>query len=263
MPAGDPPISFNRLVRLLITFTVAVLLLRLAIGLFTGGEGGSAAPSPSASPSRVEKSPQRELPRCSRDEKRVKLDEYTQWASSLLDTSFALKSSYEPPDLVSVEQAGFDGEFSVRRLMIEDLDSLRAAAETAGNPVDIAAAYRSYIAQDSLYRRRVQTEGVAVAKAKTALPGHSEHQLGTTVDFKTAGQLDVDAAWESTPAGKWMAKEAWKYGFVMSYPAGESRATCYWYEPWHYRYFGVEKAREIHGSDLTVREFLWEEMSLE
>ena len=259
MPAAKPPISFNRLIRLLITFTVAVLVIRLIIGLFTGGGGESAHPSPSVSAKPGEAEAGRKLPPCSFDEKRVKLDDYTQWASTLVDKQYALKPSYEPNDLVPVKQAGFTEAFEVRKLVIDDLAALREAAEEAGNPIGIAAAHRSYYTQGSLYRRRVQTEGVGVAKAKTAKAGHSEHQLGTTVDFKTAGDLDVDAAWESTPAGKWMAKEAWRYGFVMTYPAGKSRITCYWYEPWHYRYFGVEKARDVHNSDLTVREYLWNE----
>lgn len=177
----------------------------------------------------------------------------------MVDTRLGLKPSYAPSDLVSVQQAGFTEPFLVRSPVIDDLAALRVAAERAGNPIGIAAGYRSYLSQDSLYRRRIQTEGRKMAQAKTARAGHSEHQLGTTLDFKTAGASDVDSSWEAEPAGKWLAENSWKYGFVMSYPAGRTRQTCYWYEPWHYRYFGRERAKKIHASGLTAREYLWKE----
>jgi D-alanyl-D-alanine carboxypeptidase len=55
-----------------------------------------------------------------------------------------------------------------------------------------------------------------------------------------------------------MKKNAWKYGFVMSYPAGRTKETCYGYEPWHYRYVGKEAAQEIRDRGITLREYLWE-----
>jgi D-alanyl-D-alanine carboxypeptidase len=56
-----------------------------------------------------------------------------------------------------------------------------------------------------------------------------------------------------------MLDNAWKYGFVQSYPKGKTDVTCYAYEPWHYRYLGPALARAIHDSRLTVREYLWEQ----
>lgn len=200
-----------------------------------------------------------ELPDCRYAEEMARPADYEEWAATPVDTRLGLKPSYVPPELVSVQEAGFTEPYLVRSLLIDDLGALRAAADRAGNPIGVAAAYRSYASQDSLYRRRIQTEGKTVARAKTARPGHSEHQLGTTLDFKTAEASDVDSSWEAEPAGKWMAANAWKYGFVMSYPAGRTPQTCYWYEPWHYRYFGQALADDIHSSGLTLREFLWQQ----
>jgi D-alanyl-D-alanine carboxypeptidase len=56
---------------------------------------------------------------------------------------------------------------------------------------------------------------------------------------------------------RWMADNAWRFGFVLSYPKGRSDQTCYAYEPWHYRYFGRDLAAKIHASGLTTREYLW------
>lgn len=255
-----PPISFNRLVRLLLTATAVVLLVRIVAGAFADDGAPAASPSaPSVAGGSSHSPDRRALPKCVRGDRAARPAEYADWAATLVDTEYGLRPSYAPPDLVSVQQAGFTESLEVRKLVVQDLAALQKAATKAGSPLGMAAAYRSYATQESLYRRRIQTEGHGVARAKTARPGYSEHQLGTTIDFKTAGAVDVDSAWEATPAGKWMAENAWHFGFVMSYPAGGTRQTCYWYEPWHYRYFGRAGAKDIHGSGLTVREYLWEE----
>jgi len=182
---------------------------------------------------------------------------YGQWDRTLLDTTFALPSDYTPPDLVLVSQAGSEAGELVRSFVIPDLKALLEASDTAGNPVDVLIGYRSFARQQALFREHVQEFGHKEALAKTARPGHSEHQLGTTIDFRTKGELDVPENWESQPAGAWMAKNAWRFGFVMSYPQGEEDVTCYSYEPWHYRYVGKPMAARIHASGLTPREFLW------
>jgi D-alanyl-D-alanine carboxypeptidase len=89
-----------------------------------------------------------------------------------------------------------------------------------------------------------------------ARPGHSEHQLGVAIDFRTAGATGT-GNFGSTPAGRWLAIHAWEYGFVMSYPNGRTTVTCYDGEPWHFRYVGRTQAAEIHASGETVREYLW------
>jgi len=132
--------------------------------------------------------------------------------------------------------------------MIPDLTALREAAEEAGHALGIAAGFRSYGTQASLYRRRVESLDRDEATGKTARPGHSEHQLGTTLDFKSAGESDVTKSWGNTPEGTWMADNAWRFGFQLVYPRNRTAETCFWFEPWHFRYFGRERAAEIHTS---------------
>jgi D-alanyl-D-alanine carboxypeptidase len=91
----------------------------------------------------------------------------------------------------------------------------------------------------------------------SARPGHSEHQTGLTIDFGSIGDTGLNKEWESTRAGGWMASNAWKFGWLMSYPNGKKDVVCYRYEPWHYRYVGREMAAKIHDSGLTIREYLW------
>jgi D-alanyl-D-alanine carboxypeptidase len=155
--------------------------------------------------------------------------------------------------------AGFKNAagFLIRAIVIDDLKALRQAAAAAGNPIAIVAAYRSFDQQASLFKRRKEKLGLAEAERKTARAGHSEHQLGTAIDFKTLGDPDVNAGWDSTPTGRWVLDNAWQFGFIQSYSRGKTAFTCYGYEPWHYRYFGRDVALAIHESGLTVREYLW------
>jgi D-alanyl-D-alanine carboxypeptidase len=138
-----------------------------------------------------------------------------------------------------------------------DLRRLREAAQQAGHPIGIIWGYRSFSTQVSVFEHSVAVNGSQHALSHAARPGHSEHQLGTVFDFKTEGAADVDRTWESQPAGRWMAENAWRYGFVMSYPRGREDETCYGYEPWHYRYVGPTLAAAIHGSGETTRRYLW------
>jgi D-alanyl-D-alanine carboxypeptidase len=183
---------------------------------------------------------------------------YRAWKRTLLDTTFSLPESYVPPQLVSTTEAGFEEDLPIRVVVVEDLAELRRAAEAAGTPVGLLSAYRSYEQQAMLFEKREAELGHEGAIRKTARPGHSEHQLGTAVDFKRPGHQDVFVAFGSSPAGRWLATHGWEFGFVPSYPQGKQDLTCYGYEPWHYRYFGKETAARIHESGLTTRQYLWQ-----
>ena len=100
--------------------------------------------------------------------------------------------------------------------------------------------------------------GDAEAGSRVARPGHSEHQLGTTIDVTSEGDQDVDQSWGTTPAGQWVATNAHEYGFLLSYPPDASDRTCYDYEPWHLRYVGRELASDVIESGLSLREYLWQ-----
>jgi D-alanyl-D-alanine carboxypeptidase len=201
------------------------------------------------------------LPACVLGDVRAQARSYADWSRTLLDTRFRLPTAYEPPGLVSTRRAGFATARPVRELVIEDLASLRLAAEAAGNPIDITWGYRSFRTQRWVFEYWSKRKGRDATLLTAARPGHSEHQLGTALDFKSEGAVNVDAGWRYEPAGVWMRENAWRYGFVESYPLGKERATCYAHEPWHYRYFGREVAADIHLSGLTAREYLWQEMA--
>ncbi len=201
------------------------------------------------------------LPACSYQDVLTARTAYTDWDKSLLDPIYMVSQTYIPPDLAYASDAGITGGGKVRTLAISDLRAMTNAAKSAGRPIAVTSAYRSYAKQAELFNSDVTRLGYTGALLHTARPGHSEHQLGTTIDFKSkrTGDTSADGDWAHTKAGGWMKANAWRYGWVMSYPDGKTSVTCYNYEPWHYRYFGRTVAAQITASGLTTREWLWQQ----
>ena len=185
---------------------------------------------------------------------------YGDWAISLLDTIYHLPADYAPGDLVDSSTAGVNGGYLLRSLVRDDLREMAAAARAAGAPIQLVSGYRSHAQQRATFDYWVGVGGYEQALRTSARAGHSEHQLGTAIDVTSEGGAAPweYADWAATPAGGWMATNAWRYGFVMSYPRGAFDRTCYDYEPWHYRYVGRDLAARIAGGDRTPREVLWE-----
>ena len=186
------------------------------------------------------------------------------WSRSILDLTFRLPSTYAPSDLRSTGDAGLNSGYRVRSLVLADLKAMASAARAAGARFSVQSAYRSYATQKATFDYWVSVDGYAEAIKTSARAGHSEHQLGTTIDFRSYGGSApwYHSDWATTKAGAWLKSNAWKYGWVMSYPKGKSTVTCYSYEPWHYRYVGRQRAATIRASGLTLREFLWREQNL-
>jgi zinc D-Ala-D-Ala carboxypeptidase len=256
-----PNYTLRRIMALLVAILAFALVSRLVsavVSLFDSGDRTALSQGgPSSAP--TTRPPPIPPPDCALGQKLAPFRSYDEWQLTLLDTNYRLPKAYAPPGLQPISKAGFKGSLLIRKELIEDLAALREAADANGTPIDVVAAYRSYGEQASLFERRKDQLGSQQAQDKTARAGHSEHQLGTAVDFKTSGQRDVTAKWDQTPTGRWIVENAWRFGFVQSYPKEREAITCYGTEPWHYRYFGRTLAAELHGSGLTVREFLWNE----
>ncbi len=183
-------------------------------------------------------------------------------AFTILDRSYALTADSAPDDLVVASAAGLmqgSATKRVRAVIVDDLAAMREAWEAAGLTVTIDSAYRSYDSQALTFNSWVSRIGQAGALLRTARPGHSEHQLGTAIDFTSPGWAGRFGDWATESAeGAWMAAHAWEYGFVMSYPAGSEAQTCFTYEPWHYRWIGRDGAAAQRASGLHLRQFLVE-----
>jgi zinc D-Ala-D-Ala carboxypeptidase len=226
--------------------TGRLLVLLLAVGLITGLTATVSAAAPS-------------LPTCKTADTLTKHRGLADWHRAVLDVRYRLSSAHKPRDLRSTAAAGLNGGNSVRRFVIADLKRMATAARRAGARFSVQSSYRSYATQKATFARWVRLHGYARALKESARAGHSEHQLGTTLDFRSyRGRAPWDLAdWGKTRAAKWLKANAWKYGFIMSYPKGKTAVTCYIYEPWHFRYVGKKLARQVHDSKLTLREFLW------
>jgi D-alanyl-D-alanine carboxypeptidase len=190
--------------------------------------------------------------------------DYDDWSITLVDWLLTVGEDYVPPDLVPVSDAGITGPGFIRAVAIADLAAMTEAAAAAGTPIAVNSPYRSYQEQVASFNGWVGVDGYDVASTYSQRPGHSEHQLGLTIDFMTkGGGSALQGDWATTPSGAWMAEHAWEFGWLMSYPKGAggsyewSDAACFHYEPWHYRYLGREIAGQVHESGLTIREYLW------
>ncbi len=198
------------------------------------------------------------LPACRYDDLLTSPRQYEDWSTTLVDTILRVPGTYEPPDLVPVTRAGFEGQGLVRSFVIDDLRAMREAAEAAGAAIGVQSAYRTYERQQEVFAEYVADLGRARALRVSARPGHSEHQLGLGIDFRShPGGTPFEGDWDTTPAGKWMKVHSWEFGFVLSYPKGKRNVVCYDFEPWHFRYVGRELAAQVHGSGMTLREYLW------
>jgi zinc D-Ala-D-Ala carboxypeptidase len=195
------------------------------------------------------------LPACRLDDILTVPRGYDDWRVTLVDWILTVGPDYKPSDLVSVSNAGLTGGGQIRAVAFDDLKAMATAARANGTPLGNVSSFRSYKTQVALFNSYVEGSGFKKAITFSARPGHSEHQLGLVVDFSAAGSTDFVSG--ADPTGRWLARNAWKYGWLLSYPNGKKAVVCYRYEPWHYRYVGRELAKAIHDSGLTIREYLW------
>ncbi|MEO8437184.1 MAG: M15 family metallopeptidase [Chloroflexota bacterium] len=203
------------------------------------------------------------LPPCRLGDTLTAQRSYSDWRRTVLDTKYRLSSAYAPGDLRSTVNAGLNTGQRVRAFVIGDLKAMATAARNAGARLAVQSAFRSYSTQRSVFAYWSRVSGYSAALKSSARAGHSEHQLGTTVDFRSYGGSApwYYTDWGTSKAGAWLKKNAWKYGFVMSYPKGKASLTCYSYEPWHYRYVGRAAAADVRASGLTLRQYLWRQQN--
>jgi D-alanyl-D-alanine carboxypeptidase len=181
--------------------------------------------------------------------------------------SFGIASGYVPPDLVWL--GGYvSGYVTLPDLMLRQeaaqaLGRMVKAMKAEGLSPTVLSAYRSYADQAVAYNHW-QTVDPAHAAEISQPPGHSEHQLGTTVDFGSPEMpaLTGDPAeklgpqFALTDEGEWLAAHAHEYGFTMTNPQGAERLTGLTYEPWHYRYVGADLATYLHVSGYFLTQYL-------
>ncbi|MFC4828489.1 D-alanyl-D-alanine carboxypeptidase family protein [Agromyces aurantiacus] len=153
---------------------------------------------------------------------------------------------FEPPDLVSVP-VPHTWDPLLRAEASDAVVAMFAAARSeAGLSLASNSAYRSYAAQQNIYDGDDEL---------TARPGYSEHQTGLVIDIgPESGTCSLDVCFADTPEGQWLRDNAHRFGFILRYPADKQAVTGYQFEPWHFRYVGVDLAEEMHRTGVTTLE---------
>lgn len=162
---------------------------------------------------------------------------------------FFLNEHYAPQKLTNID-SDFVYEKGVKLQILRDvrpfLEDMLEDAEDDGVVLLIRSAYRSFGTQAALKTGYTVTYGSG-ANAFSADQGYSEHQLGTTVDFTAPSLNGALDGFEATSEYKWLLDNAYRYGFVLSYPQGNA---YYQFEPWHWRFVGRDLARTLHRKDM-------------
>ncbi|CAN5703010.1 hypothetical protein BH24ACT21_BH24ACT21_05260 [soil metagenome] len=162
-----------------------------------------------------------------------------------------LTADYVPPDLVYLSTYGIPArgaEDMLREEAAVQVGSLVSDAAGDGVEVLVASGYRSYWEQNGTFEWFKEAYGEDASKLSVP-PGQSEHQLGTAVDFASSDtNYELVPSFAQTSAGLWLDEHAAQYGFILSYRKGQEAVTGVNYEPWHYRYIGVENALQAEAA---------------
>lgn len=174
---------------------------------------------------------------------------------TLVNKSYRIDKYYVPSDLVVLDSQyqTIGGTMLVRDAYNAFIRMTQAASEE-GLSINVGTCYRDYEYQKGLYTYYLGFDSQAVVDTSSARPGHSEHHLGLACDF-VAGHLAL-YDFTGTSEDLWLREHADEYGFILRYPSDKAHITGYEYESWHYRYVGVDQAKKIKESGLTLEEYL-------
>lgn len=171
----------------------------------------------------------------------------------LVNKNRKLHKAYRPADLVELNLKYANSAKYLRQEAATAFEKLSEDASIEGFTIIAVSAYRSYIYQQELYQYYVKFKGNDYADKASARPGHSEHQTGLAIDVMGSNN-DYDE-FDKSVEFDWMKDNAHQYGFILRYPKGKEHITGFKYEPWHYRYVGVETATYIYQNNLILEEY--------
>lgn len=169
---------------------------------------------------------------------------------------------YRPSHLMRPKfQSSASNPYRLRlaRLAANALVRMANAMKAAGaGTLVLQSGYRSYSTQVTVHERAVARYGKTKGEDLAARPGYSEHQTGLAADLTVVGQgCTIRVCFANTKAGKWLAANSVNFGFILRYPDNKTAVTGYQYEPWHFRYVGVDLAQEMRFEHVRVLESFW------
>ena len=181
------------------------------------------------------------------------------WNLILVNRTHPIPEDYE----VELKNIGSGHQIDARAY--DDFRAMIQAAKSEGVYIYVTSSYRDLDKQTDLYNKKVESyvmQGYSYESAKeqagqvVAVPGTSEHHLGLALDLVSSEYRKLDEKQENTKGFKWLTEHSWEYGFILRYPNGETDITGIIYEPWHFRYVGLEAVKEITESGLTLEEYV-------
>lgn len=181
------------------------------------------------------------------------------WNLVLVNSEHPMEEGYVP-ELMELEPG-----YSVDSRIIDSAREMLADAKEAGLNIEICSAYRSVERQGQVFgdsmKERVKDglsywDAFCETSLNVATPGTSEHALGLALDLISDQYAELDESQENTAEAKWLKENCHKYGFILRYPSEKTNITGITYEPWHYRYVGVEDATKIMQLGITLEEYL-------
>lgn len=174
-------------------------------------------------------------------------------------------SNGQSVDALSLNYKQYDQVFAVDRAAYKPLKDMFAAAEKAGVPLQMVSPYRSIQKQDRLFTESVNyyknqgfSESDAIKKANISrtFTGTSEHNTGFGFDILEKGNWTLSEGFEKTAQFKWLMENAENFGFILRYRKDKTNITGIMYEPWHFRYVGVEDAKKINSMNMCLEEYI-------
>jgi len=186
----------------------------------------------------------------------------------LVDNNWALflvNQTHELPKDYSIETKAISGNYVIDERAAEYAIKMFDAAEGEGITLTVISAYRTVEYQQKLFDRDVkeyESQGMTYEQAyaetakNVAVPGQSEHNAGLAIDILSDDWSSLTEGFETTKAFKWLSENAQDYGFILRYPKGKENITGIVYEPWHYRFVGINNANKIKDSGLCLEEYI-------
>ncbi len=176
-----------------------------------------------------------------------------------------INKQHPVPDNYTFTLGTIQGNMQCDARILDDLYTMLQGAKDDGISLVICSPYRDYNKQMILFNRKIKAyigkglsyaEAYSVASTHVTVPGASEHQIGLALDIVSTTHYTLNYAFGDSPAGKWLANNSYKYGFTLRYPEGFSNITGIIYEPWHFRYVGVEAATYMKQNNITLEELI-------
>lgn len=171
--------------------------------------------------------------------------------TTLVNKYNKLPDNYEIDDLVTLDNEYSKKGEKVREVIYNDLKKMFDEAKKDNINLNVISGFRTNEKQDTLFNNSIKKNGLDHALIYSAKPGYSEHQLGLAIDINS-----VEESFKNTNEYKWLKNNSYKYGFIERYPEGKEKITGFGYEPWHYRYLGVDVAAKIFTENITYEEYV-------